>query len=67
MLNYGNLSDYEFENLCCDVLSRKLGIQLRVFAKGRHGVIDATDNKITHNIVVQAKYYMHSSYSSLIG
>lgn len=65
MLNYGNLSDYEFENLCCDVLSRKLGIQLRVFAKGRDGGIDATDNKITHNIVVQAKYYMNSSYSSL--
>ena len=43
MFNYKNLSDYEFEKLCCDIMSKKLGVQLRTFAKGKDGGIDATE------------------------
>ena len=65
MFNYKNLSDYEFEKLCCDIMSKKLGVQLRTFAKGKDGGIDATDDVSTHNIIVQAKHYINSSYSAL--
>lgn len=65
MFNYENLSDYEFEILCCDIVSRKLGTRLRTFATGKDGGIDATDNASTHNIVVQAKHYLKSSYADL--
>ncbi|MBQ7841158.1 MAG: restriction endonuclease [Lachnospiraceae bacterium] len=66
MLNYENLSDYEFENLCCDIMSKKLGVQLRIFATGRDGGIDATDDTKMHNIVVQAKHYIRSGYTALM-
>lgn len=66
MFNYENLSDYEFECLCCDIMSKKLGVQLRIFAKGRDGGIDATDDAKKHEIVVQAKHYIKSSYSALL-
>ena len=66
MFNYENLSDYEFENLCCDIISKKLGVQLRIFATGRDGGIDATDDTKTHNIVVQAKHYIRSGYAALL-
>lgn len=65
MFNYENLSDYEFEILCCDIVSKKLGIQLRTFATGKDGGIDATDDTKKHNIVVQAKHYLKSSYATL--
>ena len=65
MFNYGNLSDYEFEILCCDIMSKKLGIQLRTFATGKDGGIDATDDAKVHNIIVQAKHYFKSSYATL--
>ena len=66
MFNYENLSDYEFENLCCDIMSKKLGVELRIFATGRDGGIDATDDTKTHNIVVQAKHYIRSGYAVLL-
>jgi len=66
MFNFENLSDYEFENLCCDIISKKLGVQLRIFATGRDGGIDATDDTKTHNIVVQAKHYIRSGYAALL-
>lgn len=44
MFNYENLSDYEFELLSCDIMSKKLGIELHTFAKGKDGGIDVTDN-----------------------
>ena len=66
MFNYDNLSDFEFEKLCCDIVSKKLGVQLRTFAKGKDGGIDATDDAKTHNIVVQVKHYIRSGYSTLL-
>lgn len=44
---------------------KKLSTNLRLFAKGRDGGIDLTDNTLTHNIVVQAKHYIGSKFSNL--
>ena len=66
MFNYGNLNDIEFEDLCKDIMSKMLGVELRRFAKGRDGGIDLTDDTQTRNIVVQVKHYIKSPYSSLL-
>ena len=66
MLNYGNLSDFEFEELCKDILSKRLGISLRVFARGKDGGIDIVDDPTQNNIIAQAKHYWKSSTSQLI-
>ena len=66
MPNYSNLNDMEFEALCQDVMSRRLGVQLRRFAAGRDGGVDLTDDAAQHNIVVQVKHYMKTSTSGLI-
>lgn len=66
MFNYENLSDYEFELLSCDIMSKQLGVKLHTFAKGRDGGIDVTDNVNTKNIVIQVKHYIKSPYSALL-
>ena len=35
MFNYKNLCDYEFEILCKDIMQKKLGVPLQIFARGR--------------------------------
>lgn len=40
MYNYANLSDYEFELLCRDIMEKKLGRSLRCFAPGKDGGVD---------------------------
>ncbi|OEF96561.1 restriction endonuclease [Desulfuribacillus alkaliarsenatis] len=65
MYNYHNLNDVEFEELCKDIMEKKLHTQLRIFAPGRDGGIDLTDNCVTHNIIVQVKHYINSKYSDL--
>jgi len=66
LYDFTNLSDVEFEKLCGDVLSRKLGMKLRYFAPGRDGGIDLVDDVENKNVVVQVKHYAKSSYSSLL-
>lgn len=66
MFNYNALNDYEFEELCKDVMGRMLNTQLRSFGKGRDGGIDLKDNNPNYNIVVQVKHYINSDYSNLI-
>lgn len=65
MFDYSNLSDYEFEKLCSDILSRELDVHLRCFGPGRDGGIDLVDKIIEKNIVVQVKHYSRSTFSSL--
>lgn len=65
MLNYANLNDVEFEYLCQDIMSKKLGVELRRFAQGRDGGIDLTD-VVTKNIVVQVKHYSKTDINGLI-
>lgn len=64
MLNYSNLSDVEFENLCQDVMSSKLKMQLHKFAPGRDGGIDLRNDE--GDIIVQVKHYMNSPVDQLI-
>lgn len=66
MLNYGNLNDVEFEALCCDVMSRMLGVSLRRFGPGRDGGVDLTDDVEYKSIIVQIKHYRTSSVDMLI-
>ena len=51
MLNYANLNDVEFEYLCKDIMQSKLNVSLRVFAPGKDGGIDLTDDVIEKNII----------------
>ncbi len=66
MLNYANLNDVEFEYLCQDIMSEKLGVQLRRFAAGRDGGIDLVDNVLKKNIIIQVKHYVKTDISGLI-
>lgn len=66
MLNFANLNDVEFESLCRDIMSRKLGVELRRFAPGRDGGVDLTDDTVSMNIVVQIKHYQNSDVSALV-
>lgn len=66
MYDFTNLSDVEFEKLCADILSRKLGVKLQYFSAGRDGGIDLTDDAAHKNIIVQVKHYAKSSFSSLL-
>lgn len=65
MFDYTNLSANEFENLCSDILSRELGVELRHFSPGRDGGIDLTESPTKKKVVVQVKHYTKSSFSSL--
>lgn len=66
MFNYKNLCDYEFEILCKDIMQKKLGVPLQIFARGRDGDIDITDDTVSKNVVIQVKHYINSKYSDLI-
>lgn len=63
--NYSNLNDVEFEELCKDIMQKKLGVKLREYKAGKDGGIDLKDNKDGNNIVIQVKHYINSSYSNL--
>lgn len=65
-MNYSNLNDLDFEYLCRDIMSRKLGTNLRRFGPGKDGGIDLTDDTVSKNIVVQVKHYQDSDTSKLI-
>ncbi|MDO4756977.1 MAG: restriction endonuclease, partial [Parabacteroides sp.] len=65
MFNYQNLESGQFEELCRDIMQVKTGKQLHVFAAGRDGGVDITDDSHFHNIVVQVKHYEKSSFSAL--
>jgi len=65
MFNYQNINDVEFEDLCKDIMEKKLAIKLRGFSKGRDGGIDLVDNPHTKTVVVQVKHYVGSNFSSL--
>jgi DNA polymerase III delta prime subunit len=65
--NWGNLSDYEFEQLIGDLLGVDLGMRFERFTRGKDGGIDLrhipSGRKKPH--IVQAKHYQGSTYSDL--
>lgn len=52
IFNYRNLNDVEFEELCKDIMKRKLGVKLKTFRKGKDGGIDLQDNEKGNNITL---------------
>ena len=66
MYQYGNLSDFEFELLCRDIMERKIGCPLRCFAPGRDGGVDITETKLSGKHMVQVKHYIDSPYRTLL-
>ena len=65
MFNYNNLSDFDFEVLCKYIMEKKLGKNLYVFAPGRDGGVDITEDCIEKSIVIQVKHYCNSPFSGL--
>ena len=65
MYNFSNLSDYEFERLCKDIMQKRLNCELHTFAQGRDGGIDITDDPVMNHIVIQVKRITKGSFAGL--
>lgn len=61
MFNYENLSDVEFEELCKDIMQKKLGSSLYTYTKGRDGGIDICDDFCNPKVIIQVKHYKNYS------
>lgn len=64
MFDFSNLSDYEFEILAKDVLSRITGEKLSIFKQGKDGGIDISNGKLNNLLIAQAKRYT-TNYTEL--
>lgn len=64
MFDYSRLDALDFEKLCGDMMGRMLGKELRYFPPGRDGGIDLVDDIMEKNILIQAKHYEKSSFST---
>lgn len=64
--NWANLSDYDFELVCRDVMSVLLGHKVESFARGRDGGIDLRYSAQRTLAIGQAKHYLQSSYNDLV-
>ena len=64
--NWSNLSDYDFELVCRDVMSVVLGHRVETFARGRDGGIDLRYSSGRTHVIGQAKHYLQSTYGDLL-
>jgi hypothetical protein len=67
--NWGNLSPYDFEILCRDLLSKVEGLDFRAFAPGRDGGVDLKawiGDDPQSSIVVQCKHMAKSPFAGLM-
>lgn len=64
MLNFSNLTAYEFELLAKDIIEKELNTKLRSYAQGRDNGIDIR-GYISNDIIIQVKHYINSSFSDL--
>ena len=69
--NFSQISDFEFEELCRDLLQEKLGLSLELFAPGPDGGIDIRHIGVSDGeqrvLVAQCKRWDEGAYSSLLG
>ena len=65
MYNYYNLNDVDFEELCKDIMERKLNTNVRSFAKGKDGGIDLFPQNLHDQFFIQVKHYLRSPFSTL--
>ena len=68
--NFSQISDFEFESLCRDLLQAELGHSLELFAPGPDGGIDIryvgeVDGE-GHTIVAQCKRWDENSFNNLL-
>ena len=66
--NLNNLSSYDFELLCRDIMKKKLGLdtELFTFKAGKDGGIDICSLEIdSPKVMIQAKHYIGSKFSDL--
>lgn len=66
--NLNNLSSYDFELLCRDIMKKKLGLdtELFTFKTGKDGGIDICSLEIdSPKVMIQAKHYIGSKFSDL--
>ena len=68
--NYSEISDFEFESLCRDLLQAELGLTLELFAPGPDGGIDiryvGRANGERRDLVAQCKRWADGSYRNLV-
>lgn len=65
--NYRGIESGEFELLSKDLIANYLGLDIRLFAKGRDGGIDGLyEQKNDKKIIFQAKHYIDSGSTTLI-
>ena len=66
--NLNNLSSYDFELLCRDIMEKKLRLdtELFTFKAGKDGGIDICSSEISNlKVMIQAKHYRGSKFSDL--
>ena len=67
--NFSQISDFEFEELCRDLLQAELGLSLELFTPGRDGGIDiryiGDKENEGHTIVGQCKRWAEDSFKRL--
>lgn len=63
--DFTTLSPADFEDLCRDLIGRKLGIQFEAFAAGPDGGIDGRHARGGSTTILQVKHYAGSTFSKL--
>ena len=59
------LSDREFEEFCCDVLSQYLSVKIELFKPGKDAGIDGRFFDGQNTCIIQCKRYIHTPFSAL--
>ena len=65
MLNFMNIDEKEFEEICMQILEKKTNKTFRVFGKGRDGGIDIQANE-NRNIIGQVKLYLQTPQTQAV-
>lgn len=60
------LSDREFEEFCCDILSQHLSVRIELFKPGKDSGIDGRFFSNGDVCIIQCKRYITSHYNSLL-
>lgn len=63
--DFRTLSPNDFEDLIVDLLAAELALKLESFSPGPDGGIDGRYSAAGGDIIIQAKHYINSSFSSL--
>ena len=64
-IDIDELTDIDFENFSKDILSYKLGINMRTFRKGKDKGIDAISLGKNNNWIMQAKFFRKTTDSTI--